>query len=344
MRDYIAEQPEALRRLMNGSLLLPRPAGPWQKLWFVGSGTSLYAGMVAANLSEALLGADAEAISSQEFLRDVSDARLGPGVLAVAISQSGATVVLTEAMARARRLGATTVGVTAQPDSPLAQAVAYVVPSLTGPEDVPPKTKGFTSTAFAACLFVMALAGTADPALAAACARLPEQAAGALAAAEAAVPALVSRLAPASSYFVVGTGTVLPAALEGALKVLESAKLMALGLELEEVLHGYFNAIGPETGLILLARTDAPAEKLAAFTRAAALIGAPLVTIAEPGAAVAAPDLLLPAAGHPGLAPLLAVLPLQVLAYHLAQARGKDPDRTRYPELYPVFRTKTIYM
>jgi glucosamine--fructose-6-phosphate aminotransferase (isomerizing) len=350
MRAYIAEQPAALgRQMTEGAVPADLPAGPWRKLWFVGSGTSLYAAMVAANLSEGLLGVDAEAISSQEFRLEVADAQLGPGTLAVAISQGGATVALTEAVARARRLGAATVGVTADPMSPLAQTAQYVVNSRTGPEDVPPKTKGFTTTAAAACRLGLAIARMAgvDAAecdrLASALEALPERTAAALAASENAAPALAARLQGAAGYFVAGTRTLVPAAYEGALKILETAKLLAEGRELEEILHGYFNAVGPETGVILLAGPGAPPEQVAAFCRGAAIVGAPLVTIALPNAPLPEADLLLPDPGHPGLAPLLGILPLQVLALHLALARGKDPNRTRYPELYAVFRTKAIH-
>ena len=350
MRAYIAEQPAALRRQETETVLpATLPRGPWRKLWCIGSGTSVYAGMIAANLCERLLQVDAEAISSQEFLLDVPDAQLGPDSLAIAISQGGATVTLTEAMSRARRLGTATVGVTAEASSPLAQAVEFLVDSRTGPEEVPPKTKGFTTTAAAACRFGLAIARMAGvdrsecDRLAAALAALPDRTAAALAAAEAAAPSLAARLQNAAGYFVVGTGTLLPAAYEGALKILETAKLLAEGRELEEILHGYFNAIGPETGLILLAGPGAPPQKVAAFCRAAGMVGAPLVTVSLPGAPLAEPHLALPDPGHAALAPLLGILPLQVLSYHLALARGKDPDRTRYPELYAVFRTKTIH-
>ena len=243
--------------------------------------------------------------------------------------------------------GAATIGVTADARSPLARAVQHVVDSRTGPEDVPPKTKGFTTTAAAACRLGVALARSAGvgpdecDALAAALAALPERTAAALAAAEAAAPRLVGRLERAGGFFVVGTGTLVPAACEGALKVLEAAKVLAEGRELEEMLHGYFNAVGPETGLILLAGPGAPRDKVAAFCRAADMVGAPLGTVAFPGAPVAAPDVALPESGHPALAPLIAVVPVQVLAYRLAVARGRDPDRTRYPDLYEVFQTKT---
>jgi len=303
--------------------------------------------MVAATLAERLLRVDAEAISSREFLTDLPDSALGPGTLALAISQTGATVALVEAMARVRALGVATIGVTADTRSPLARVVQYVVDSQTGPEDVPPKTKGFTTTAAAACRVGVALARSTGhhleecDALTTALAALAERTAAAVTASEAAAPRLVTRLARAGGFFTVGTGTLVPAACEGALKVLETAKVFAEGRELEEILHGYFNAIGPETGLILLAGPGASRDKVAAFCRAAELVSAPLVTIALPGAPVVAPDIALPDAGHPALAPLLGVVPLQVLAYHLALARGRDPDRTRYPELYEVFQTKT---
>jgi glucosamine--fructose-6-phosphate aminotransferase (isomerizing) len=350
MREYIAEQPAALRRqLVDAVVPAGLPAGPWRKIWFVGSGSSLYAAMIGANLCEPLLGVDAEAISSQEFGLDVADTQLGPGTLAVGISQGGATVALTEGIARARRLGATTVGVTAEPSSPLAQVAEHIVHSRTGAEDVPPKTKGFTTTAAAGCRLVLAIARASGAAssecdtLAAALEALPGQTAAALASAEAAAPVMVDRLRGARGYFVAGTGTLVPAVYEGALKILETAKLFADGRELEEILHGYFNAIGPETGLILLAGPGAPPDKVAAFCRGAGIVGAPLATIALAGAPLAQADVTLPGPAHPGVAPLLGILPLQILALRLAVAKGTDPDRTRYPELYAVFKTKTTH-
>lgn len=121
-----------------------------------------------------------------------------------------------------------------------------------------------------------------------------------------------SRFAGCGALAVAGAGRLRAAAAEGALKVLEVAKLPVLDYELEESLHGPFNAFGADTGLVLLAAADASPARTRAF----------------------------PALPFAPLAPLVAVLPLQVLALQLARARGVDPDRTRYPELYAIFRTK----
>jgi len=361
VQTYIQEQPEVLRRLVERQAGFSAAAGrlaPWtfRKIWFVGSGTSLYAAMTAANVWESVLGVDTEAISSLEFLQDVSDRMLGPDTLAVAISQSGATVVLAEGLARARRLGCRTACVTAEVDSLLARTAEVVVNSETGPEEVFAKTKGFTSTALAACLLGLAvardagaLAGPADRVVNQALAALPGLVGQVIAAAEEQASVMVQRLASVEGLFIVGEGALLPAVYEGSLKLLEVGKLLVEGRDLEEILHGYFNAVGPRVGLVVLAGGMRQPEKVLALQAAAAEVGAPLVTIAADSLVPSvlrseAVALLLPDPGVDWLAPILGVLPLQILAYHLAIARGIDPNRTRYPSLYGVFRTKTIHM
>lgn len=349
----LAQQPTVLRglverrRLATGALrafLATAPRRPVRKVYLVGSGTSRYAAEIAAPVFADLLGVDAEAVATLVFLNDVPAARLGSGTVVVGVSQSGETLALVEGLTRASAHGSPTVAVTDDPDSGLARAADAAVLSLTGAEAVYAKTKGFLTTALAACLAAAEFSGPDDAAGAARRATfdatldlLPGHASRVIEAATDAAPRLARRFADVGALAVVGSGRLLPAAHEGALKLLEVAKLIVAPYELEESMHGPFNAFGPHTGLVLLAGAIPQAMKLAAFREAASAIGAPLIDIAD----VEPADLVVPRLPYAALEPLLGVLPLQALASELARVRGVNPDATRYPSLYAVFRTKT---
>jgi fructoselysine-6-P-deglycase FrlB-like protein len=355
----IEEQPEALARVLgHGLVVAPLRAAlaarQVQKIWIAGSGTSVYAAMIAARCIERSCGIDAEAITSLELLDEVAAPLFGPRTLLIGISQSGSTLVLLEAMRQARQRGALTVAITAEPASPIAAAAEFVFDALTGPEEALAKTKGFATTALAACLLgpLLASSGNAadrnDAALLASFADLPAAAAEVIARSKAAVVGWAERFKSTSAAFVVATGPMYGAACEGGLKILEVAKFPVISKELEEMMHGPFNAVGPDVGIILLAGATPVPSRLAAFLKGAAAVGMPLLTIAA-DAAVArtvphAFDLVLPTIAEPAVAPILAVMPLQVFAEQFARQRQVPIDTARYPFLYPIFGSKAIHL
>ena len=77
-----------------------------------------------------------------------------------------------------------------------------------------------------------------------------------------------------------GAGNQVPAALEGALKVLEVAKMPVIPKELEEMMHGPFNGVGPATGIILITDEIAQGQRLSAFVQGVKLIGTAFASIA----------------------------------------------------------------
>jgi glucosamine--fructose-6-phosphate aminotransferase (isomerizing) len=351
MLDFIREQPAALRRL----LVAPPDVGEFgrelrrravRKVWMLGSGTSLYAAMIAAEYWELRLGLDCEAISSLEFGNSAAATRLGSDVCVVAISQSGATFILVDAIATAREAGCLTLGITAEPQSLLAGAAAHIVLTHTGVEDAMGKTKGFSTTAFAACL-VGSLLHAPDMGMTRA-ADIPGATAAVTQSAVDMAENWADLLVDLNVLFVVGSGTLLPAAWEGGLKILEVAKQVVVTKDLEEMLHGPFNGVGPEAGFILLAGSVNRPDRLAAFLKGARAVGSRVLTLAEPG--VARPegepdwDLVLPELADPGLLPILAVIPLQILAETLARRRDLNPDTARYPSLYKILAAKSIYV
>ena len=350
MQTFIAEQPAALRRVLDAAfdhdaLRAAFKSRPIRKVWMLGSGTSLFAAMIAATHWEHVLAVDAEAISSLEFA-DVPDHLLGSGTAVVGISQSGASFILVEGLARARRSGALTIGITAEPAALIGSAAEFLLPTATGPEDAMGKTKGFTTTAFAACWLGWRI--KAPGVVPAAYAGFPDAVAGVVEAVEQTVQHWIEKFVGVQAIFAVGSGGFLPAAWEGGLKVLEVAKQVVVTKELEEMLHGPFNAVGPSSGFILLASHIERQDRLDAFLKAVAALDLPVLAITDARTKVSAgPNILasgLPALGEPALEAILAVVPLQILADRLAAARGLDPDVSRYPFLYKILAAKSIYV
>lgn len=352
MQSFIHEQPAALRRLLDGefeinALKSAFAARAIRKAWILGSGTSLYAAMIAAEYWERRLGIDAEAISSLEFSNSASAAMLGPDTAVIGISQSGATFILVDGIRRARHAGCLTVGITAEPGALLGSVAEFVVPTFTGPEDAMGKTKGFTTTALAGCLVGRHLAPAS--------ARLPDfddlpdAAARVIDEVEREVDGWVPLFAETQAIFAVGAGDLLPAAWEGGLKILEVAKQVVVTKELEEMLHGPFNAVGPTSSFVLLSGRVGQVDRLQAFLKGVAALALPLLMIgnseisletgAGPGARYALPRLK-----EPSLDAVLAVVPMQILADRLARARNLDPDTARYPFLYKILAAKSIYV
>ncbi len=355
MLQSILEQPDAFKRLLAAGLKAETFAATFlkrkiRKVWIVGSGTSLYAAMIAARSWEQELGIDCEAASSLEFLDETESGGLAPDVLVLAISQSGASLILLEGIRRANARGAMTGVVTAHPEAPIPSEAKFVIETHTAPEANLGKTKGFTTTAFAAVLLGRRLAlgviADGDAVLRARYAELPAAFDHAIAASRVAAGGWVEKLRNSDALFVVGAGNQVPTALEGALKVLEVAKMPVVPKELEEMMHGPFNGVGPATGIVLIADEISQGRRLSAFLEGVKLVGTASVTIAASQAvsdAYGPFDLVLPPCGDAAVRAILGVVPFQVLAHDLAAARNVPIDTARYPQLYPVFVSKSIH-
>ena len=355
MLQSILEQPDAFRRLLAAglnaeALVVAFRQRKIRKVWIVGSGTSLYAAMIAARSWEQELGIDCEAASALEFLDETEAGGLAPDVLVLAISQSGASLILLDGVRRANAKGALTVAVTAHPDAPISLEAGFVIETHTGPETNMGKTKGFTTTAFAAVLLgrrlALGLVPDAGAVLRARYAEVPAALETAIQNSQRVAAGWVEKFRNADALFVVGSGNQVPAALEGALKILEVAKMPVIPKELEEMMHGPFNGVGPASGIVLVAGAISQGQRLSAFIEGVRLIGVALATIAASPAVVGihgTPDLVLPECEDPAVCAILGAVPFQVLAHDLAAARCVAIDTARYPELYPVFLSKSIH-
>ena len=272
------------------------------------------------------------------------------GYLAVALSQSGATPEIVETAGHMRRAGAVVIGITNEPGSPLTRECDLTMLTEAGRELAVPATKTVT----AEMLAVAAIAAAYDPVLVspADIAALPDAAAalladsragssgaatgaGAGAAGSAAVrtggfgvagsgpaAAVAARWGDAGRLVVTGRGLAYAAALETALKIKESARVLAEGLSSADLLHGPIAALDSRLPVLIVSggqRFAADETALAARLRAE---GVPYAVCGSmPGA-----DLPLPPGVPEVTAPILATIRGQQLALAAALLRGLDPD------------------
>jgi glucosamine--fructose-6-phosphate aminotransferase (isomerizing) len=243
--------------------------------------------------------------------------------LTIAISQSGQNPDVVEPTRYFRDGGATTIALVNDIDSPLAHAAEWAMPLHAGKEESVAATKSFITSLVAGARLVSHWHN--DPELAEGLAALPESVATA---AQADWTSAIDVLAPARNIMVVGRGISFPIALESALKFKETSALQAEAFSGAEIKHGPMALIDEGYPLLIYATrglTQASLVQLATEMRgrgARVLLAAP--------ADISDRDLTLPVAATPDLDPIVAIQSFYVMAAHLSEARGMDPDRPRY--------------
>src|SRR5207245_7525628 len=143
---------------------------------------------------------------------------------------------------------------------------------------------------------------------------------------------LAKGMARASSMMFIGRGVGFPTALEGALKLKEISYIHAEGLPAGELKHGSIALLDPETPLIAVATASHVYEKVVSNIQEVRARDARVVVVATEGDAGIrqhADDVLFVPATLEALSPLLAIIPLQLFAYHAAVARGCNVDQPR---------------
>ena len=291
---------------------------------FVARGTSDHAALYAKYLVETRLGLPAGLVSPSTMT--VYDARPAlHDVLVIAVSQSGGSPDLLEPLTRARAGGAVTVAVTNAPDSPLAAAAEYHIDVLAGPERAVAATKTYTAELLALFLLVEGIAGRdgaeAEP--------LPLQADAILARADE-VARLAVRYRFAEQLVTTSRGYNYPTAREAALKLMETSYLVAHAFSGADLLHGPLAMIHRGFPVIAIVPTGAGGAALAPVIERLRHLGADMLVVGDPAlVARTGLGLPLPDMGPEALSPILTIIPLQQLAWHMARARGGDPDRPR---------------
>lgn len=308
-----------------------------ERVAIVACGTASYVGMIGKYWIEQFARLPVEVDVASEFR--YRDPVLLPGTLGVVVSQSGETADTLAALRHMKANGVTTAGIINVPTSSMAREVDLLLSTHAGPEIGVASTKAFTCQ-----LAVMAALAVN---LARARGKLGEQeerqivrhlieAPAAINAAlghDAEIEGMAHTIAAARDVLYLGRGPDYPLALEGALKLKEISYIHAEGYASGEMKHGPIALIDDSVPLIVLAPSGPLFDKTVSNMQEAKARGARVVLISDAeGLALAGEDALatieMPSV-HPLIAPLVYAVPVQLLAYHVAVAKGTDVDQPR---------------
>jgi len=316
--------------------LTPAGLGQIQRVISVACGTSAYACLVGKFMIERLARLPVEVDYASEFRyrQPVVD----NSTLLLAISQSGETADTLAAIAEARSRGARVVSIVNVPGSMAQRASDGVIFMHAGPEIGVASTKAFTASLLDQLLLAMALGqarGTLDEetgrALAQAIAALPDQAGHVLGNGND-FETIANLFHHREHFLYLGRGINYPIALEGALKLKEISYIHAEGYPAGEMKHGPIALIDEEMPVVAIALQDDVYDKMISQIEQVKARNGIVIAVANSGderiADIADHVLYIPKT-DPLLSPILAVLPLQQLAYHLAVRRGCDVDQPR---------------
>jgi len=348
MAKEIHEQPTAVSETLGGKVSLQtgeltldspllsaeRVAG-FDRVLLLACGTSWHAALVGKFLIEGMARMSVEVDYGSEFRyrSPVLDGR----TLTVGISQSGETADTVAALSEARRAGSPLGAIVNAPGSQIARMVDSVFPTHAGPEIGVASSKAFTTQL--AVLFLLAAKLRESRGLArgltagerAALVHLPVAIQQALAL-EPRIEKLARDFHDARDFLFLGRGLHYPIALEGALKLKEISYIHAEGYPAGEMKHGPIALVDENLPVVVLAPHDAWRDKtLSNLREVKSRDGISLVVTTredEEIASLADYSLVIPET-IPELQPIVSVVPLQLLAYHMAVRRGCDVDQPR---------------
>ena len=347
MQKEIFEQPTVVAQTLqsyirqaDNSVALPQidfDLSAIRRVTIVACGTSFYAGMVAKYWFETFARVPVDIDFASEFR--YREPVLEDGGLSLFISQSGETADTLAALRYCKDHGQTIAVVVNVPTSSMAREADLLLPTHAGPEIGVASTKAFTCqlavlAALAAHLAVRK--GRMDRAEEQEVVRHLLEAPAALNAAldhDDDIAAMAHLIAPARDVLYLGRGPDYPLALEGALKLKEISYIHAEGYASGEMKHGPIALIDEAVPVIVLAPSGPLFEKTVSNMQEVRARGGKIVLISdEDGLAEAGEGCLATIAMpkvHPLIAPLVYAVPVQLLAYHVAVAKGTDVDQPR---------------
>ncbi|KTT98891.1 glucosamine--fructose-6-phosphate aminotransferase [Sphingomonas yabuuchiae] len=347
MQKEIYEQPivvaQTLRsylQRLEGKVALPIPdfdLSGIKRVTIVACGTSFYAGMVAKYWFEqfARVPVDLDVASEFRYRAPVME----PGGLMIVISQSGETADTLAALRHAKNEGQTIAAVVNVPTSSMAREADLLLPTHAGPEIGVASTKAFTCqlSVLAALAANLAkakgrLSADEEKQIVRHLAEAPAAINGALAYDEA-IEGMAGAVAGARDVLYLGRGTDYPLALEGALKLKEISYIHAEGYAAGEMKHGPIALIDEHVPVIVIAPSGPLFEKTVSNMQEVQARGGKVILISDYDGIEAAGDgciatITMPKV-HPLIAPIVYAVPVQLLAYHVAVAKGTDVDQPR---------------
>ncbi|MGH7474789.1 MAG: glutamine--fructose-6-phosphate transaminase (isomerizing) [Longimicrobiales bacterium] len=348
MLKEIMEQPETLRNTMRGRLLEEegnvKLGGVTlsneqllsiEQIIITACGTSWHSALIGEYMLEELARLPVEVEYASEFR--YRNPVIKPNTLVIAISQSGETADTLAALREARQRGATVMGIVNVVGSTIARDTDFGMYLHAGPEIGVASTKAFTSQVVALCLFTVLLGRLRELSLIqgreiiAALRRLPDQVEQVLELNEA-IRELARIYKAAPNVLYLGRGSNFPAALEGALKLKEISYIHAEGYPAAEMKHGPIALIDEKMPVVVIAPNDAVYSKVLSNVEEVKARGGRVIAVVTEGNRdlVGMVDHVIPIPQTIDLlTPILATVPLQLLAYHIAVMRGCNVDQPR---------------
>jgi glucosamine--fructose-6-phosphate aminotransferase (isomerizing) len=349
MLKEIMEQPQTLRETMRGRLLeeegnvklggltaMDTELMELERIIILGCGTSWHSGLIGEYMLEdiARVPTDVEYASEFRYRRPVVE----PNTLTISISQSGETADTLWAMREARNQGATTLGIVNAVGSTIARETDAGVYLHAGPEIGVASTKAFTSQVVVLAMMTVHLGrlrGTLTASrgreIVRALQQLPEQVARVLEMQDD-IMKLAEEYKDSRNFLYLGRGYNFPAALEGALKLKEISYIHAEGYPAAEMKHGPIALIDENMPVVVIAPKDAVYDKVRSNidevkARGGCIIG--VISEDDTELEQVVDHVIRIPRTHDTLTPILASVPLQLLAYHIAVLRGSNVDQPR---------------
>lgn len=348
MLKEIYEQPQVIGDTLNTMInqdmdTITLPNMPFDlkemtRLTIVACGTSYYAGLVGKYWIESIarVPVDIDVASEFRYRRPVME----KGGVALFISQSGETADTLAALRYCKEQGQKIVSIVNVSASTMARESDCVLKTLAGPEIGVASTKAFTTQLTLLACFAIALgrakgalSRSEESRLSRALVEVPSRAAEVLNNDQAIEKIAQNLMVPAHDVLYLGRGSSYPIALEGALKLKEISYIHAEGYAAGEMKHGPIALIDEGVPVVVVAPTDELFDKTISNMQEVLARGGKVVFFGDKDGVGTVKDrsaaaIVLPTV-DPFVAPILYAIPVQLLAYHTAVAKGTDVDQPR---------------
>lgn len=331
MLKEIHEQPQVARELLHllgVSLEVQKLTEKMKKarhLYFIACGTSYHAALIGSVYFAQIAGRPAIPVLAPQFISQFVPA-VGHEDVGIFVSQSGETKDVLNALEAAERRGMSCFGLANVVGSTLTKATSFSLPLCCGYEISVPATKTFTNQVVTFLYLAYRMAGRDTRELE----RIPELMEATMGAIGSQVESIAKDINEWENLYCLGYGATYPIALEGALKLKEITYAHCEGMLSTEFKHGPLSAVskgfpiifvaGPEDGPLIISGVNEVKVR-----------GARTIVIAEddPRLRANADTVIALPKSDANISPLLGVIPLQMLSYHMSVMRGFDPDFPR---------------
>lgn len=342
MLKEIFEQPDAVRNVLRGrikdgktKLTLNLDLDSFNRIVILACGTSWHAGLIGKYLIEEITGIPVQVDYASEFR--YRNPIVNENDLVLAISQSGETADTLSAINEARKKGAKTMGIVNVVGSTISREVDSGIYLHAGPEIGVASTKAFTSQIVALILFALYMKqekkglDEKDRELIEDLENLPEKIADITKSSEE-MRGLAEKFKGSDNFLYLGRGINFPVALEGALKLKEISYIHAEGYPAAEMKHGPIALVDENMPVVFVATKDQTYEKILSNMQEVKARGGRIIAIIneedENVNRLAEKVFVTPKTVN-GLSTIINILPLQLLAYHIADLKGIDVDKPR---------------